>query len=335
MPIAVLCSVVALIALLAYGLAQNEPDRQVEESLWPRRGEQAPALELPALDGDGSGWLADYRGRVVVLNFWASWCEPCREESPLLDRWHRRMSERGGTVLGMDVLDVTGDAKDFIREYGLSYPMLKDREGETIESYGVVAARDVRDRPAGPNRGRAARAGGQGVHDREGRSAACGELRLTRHDPGRAPAGAPGRARHGAGAECPQTTLGDIEDEVMCPVCGTPLGLATEAPQAQQERAYIQTPDRRLPLQGRDQDGARRPVRRRRAGAARRRRRRRVRRPARVLVPALGLLAAGGGIALRWCAGAERRAGRVRARRPAGAGGDDSRLDADMERYDL
>ena len=138
-PIAVLCSVVALIALLAYGLAQNEPDRQVEESLARGEAEPAPALELPALDGDGRGSLADYKGEVVVLNFWASWCEPCREESPLLDRWHRRMSERGGTVLGVDVLDVTEDANDFIREYGLSYPMLKDRDGETLESFGVVA----------------------------------------------------------------------------------------------------------------------------------------------------------------------------------------------------
>jgi cytochrome c biogenesis protein CcmG, thiol:disulfide interchange protein DsbE len=139
LPIAVLCAVVALIALLGYGLAQNEPDRQVEDSLARGELEAAPALALPTLDGDGRGSLADYRGEVVVLNFWASWCEPCREESPLLNRWHRRMTRRGGTVLGVDVLDVTEDAQDFIAEYRLSYPMLKDRDGETLESFGVVA----------------------------------------------------------------------------------------------------------------------------------------------------------------------------------------------------
>lgn len=138
-PIAVLCAVGALVALLAYGLVQNEPDRGVEEALARGERERAPVLELPRLGGDGSGALADYRGEVVVLNFWASWCKPCREESPLLERWHRRMAAGGGTVLGVDVLDVTGDAQDFIDEYGLSYPMLKDKDGDALESFGVVA----------------------------------------------------------------------------------------------------------------------------------------------------------------------------------------------------
>jgi cytochrome c biogenesis protein CcmG, thiol:disulfide interchange protein DsbE len=138
-PIAVLCVVLALVALLAYGLTQNEPDRGVEEALERGERERAPALELPKLDGNGSGSLADHRGEVVVLNFWASWCEPCREESPLLERWHGRMTKRGGTVLGVDVLDVTRDAQDFIEEFELTYPMLKDKDGDALESFGVVA----------------------------------------------------------------------------------------------------------------------------------------------------------------------------------------------------
>ena len=137
-PIAVICAVLALLGLLAYGLAANEPDRQVEAAL--ARGERRPAppLVLPRLSGAGTGSLVDYRGKVVVLNFWASWCEPCREESPLLDRWHRRMKAQGGTVLGVDVLDVTTDARDFIRRYELSYPMLRDGDGDSRESYGIV-----------------------------------------------------------------------------------------------------------------------------------------------------------------------------------------------------
>jgi cytochrome c biogenesis protein CcmG/thiol:disulfide interchange protein DsbE len=136
-PIAVICVLVALVALLAYGLAQNEPDRGVDRALARGEREQAPALELPKLGGAGTSSLADYRGQVVVLNFWASWCKPCRSESPLLQRWQARM-KGSGTVLGIDGNDVTSDAQAFIREYGLTYPMLRDRDGDTSSDYGVL-----------------------------------------------------------------------------------------------------------------------------------------------------------------------------------------------------
>jgi cytochrome c biogenesis protein CcmG, thiol:disulfide interchange protein DsbE len=137
-PLAVLAVVVALVALLAYGLASNEPDRDVEDALAQGERRQAPELELPRLSGKGAESLADYRGRVVVLNFWASWCEPCREESPLLQRWHERIEDRGATVLGVDAFDEIGRARAFVDEYGLTYPMLRDGEGSTRESFGIL-----------------------------------------------------------------------------------------------------------------------------------------------------------------------------------------------------
>jgi cytochrome c biogenesis protein CcmG/thiol:disulfide interchange protein DsbE len=130
-PIAVIAVVVALLALLAYGLASNEPEGEIA-------GEPAPELELPRLSGNGTGSLADYRGQVVVLNFWASWCEPCREESPLLQRWHERIAKRGATVLGVDALDEIGHARAFIDEYGLTYPMLRDGDGSSREPFGIL-----------------------------------------------------------------------------------------------------------------------------------------------------------------------------------------------------
>ena len=139
LPIAVVLGVAALIGLLAYGLSSNEPDRGIEDALARGERKPAPRLELPRLSGPGTGSLAGYRGQVVVLNYWASWCEPCRVESPLLERWQRRMSPRGGTVLGVDVLDVSSDAREFIREYRLTYPMLRDRDGDTLKDFGVVA----------------------------------------------------------------------------------------------------------------------------------------------------------------------------------------------------
>ena len=137
-PIAVIGVLVGLVALLAYGLAQQEPDRSVDDALAVGEREPAPELELPWLSRAGTGSLADYRGKVVVLNFWASWCKPCKDESPLLQRWHERIERQGGTVLGVDMLDVTSHAEDFIEEYGLTYPMLKDKQAEGLEAFGVA-----------------------------------------------------------------------------------------------------------------------------------------------------------------------------------------------------
>jgi len=127
----VVAGVVGLIALLAYGVASEDPDQSVAGDI--------PEISLPPLEGGPERSLADWRGQVVVLNYWASWCEPCRDESPLLERWHRRISKRNATVLGVDVLDVTSDAQGFIDKYGLTYPHLRDKDGSTQEDLGIVA----------------------------------------------------------------------------------------------------------------------------------------------------------------------------------------------------
>ena len=137
-PIAVICVLVALVALLAYGLIQNDPDRGVDRAVANGERPPAPELSLPELGSTRTISLADYRGRVVVLNFWASWCEPCRDESPVLERWHRRIRGRGGSVLGVDMLDVTGDAQKFVADYKLTYPSMKDKDGHGIDTYGVA-----------------------------------------------------------------------------------------------------------------------------------------------------------------------------------------------------
>jgi cytochrome c biogenesis protein CcmG/thiol:disulfide interchange protein DsbE len=137
--IAAILGVLALVGLLAYGLGQSTPDREIDSALARGERAEAPGFEIDRLSGGGKASLADYRGKVVVLNFWASWCEPCREESPLLQRWHGRLSEHGGTVVGVDVLDVSDDARDFVREYKLTYPQLRDGDGDVLGKYGVIA----------------------------------------------------------------------------------------------------------------------------------------------------------------------------------------------------
>jgi cytochrome c biogenesis protein CcmG, thiol:disulfide interchange protein DsbE len=125
----------AVVALLGFGLSRGASGT-IDSALEDGRRPAAPDLHLPRLGG-GEASLARWRGRVVVLNFWASWCDPCREESPVLQRFHERIRREGGTVLGVDALDVTSDARAFVEEHGLTYPMLRDGDGERLDDFGV------------------------------------------------------------------------------------------------------------------------------------------------------------------------------------------------------
>jgi cytochrome c biogenesis protein CcmG, thiol:disulfide interchange protein DsbE len=137
-PIAVIVCVAALVALLAYGLSANEPDRSIDRAVAKGERQPAPALDLPRLSGPGRVSLGAQRGKVVVLNFWASWCVPCRQESPLLERWQRRIAPQNATILGVDVLDLEPDARAFARRYKLSYPIVRDGPGHRLAAFGVV-----------------------------------------------------------------------------------------------------------------------------------------------------------------------------------------------------
>ena len=138
LPLAVGLAVIALVALLVYGVSSSGPSRTLDGQI--ARGEKpvAPPLELTSLQDGSKASLADYKGKVVLINVWASWCGPCRTESPLLQRWHRRMEPLGGTVLGIDTLDIRGDALGFIKKYKLTYPQLNDREGTSIKKLGTA-----------------------------------------------------------------------------------------------------------------------------------------------------------------------------------------------------
>jgi cytochrome c biogenesis protein CcmG/thiol:disulfide interchange protein DsbE len=127
----------ALVALLTYGVASVGPDTSLEEAL--RNGERvdAPVRDLPRLGAEGNGSLADHRGKVVVLNVWASWCEPCTSEMPLLQRTHERIAPQGGLVLGIDTQDATDAAMAFLRDNGIEFPSLRDRDREYGRDLGV------------------------------------------------------------------------------------------------------------------------------------------------------------------------------------------------------
>ena len=131
--------VLGVLGLLTYGLLTAGPDNTIDAALAAGQKPVAPALVLDEFDGSGRVALADFTGQTVVLNYWASWCKPCREEAPALQRFHDRIQERGGTVLGVDVKDVASDAQAFIDNYSLSYPMLRDPDGRTQREFGIEA----------------------------------------------------------------------------------------------------------------------------------------------------------------------------------------------------
>jgi cytochrome c biogenesis protein CcmG/thiol:disulfide interchange protein DsbE len=129
----------ALIGLLVYGVAAQSVNRTIDDLV--SRGAHPAAPEstrmLPALQGGGGRSLASLRGKVVVLNFWASWCEPCQVEAPLLERFQARLEAHDATVLGVTYLDASPDSQSFVRRYHLTYPNVRDSVGTFAHSYGT------------------------------------------------------------------------------------------------------------------------------------------------------------------------------------------------------
>ena len=136
-------ALVALLALLAYGLLRRQGGgfagfavNAVGQEGRLRPG-PAPDFEVQ-LFGGGSVRLSEQRGKAVVVNYWASWCPPCREEAAMLERAWRRYRSRGVMFIGLDVWDTEQDANDFLQEFGVTYPNGRDRYGEAAIDYGVT-----------------------------------------------------------------------------------------------------------------------------------------------------------------------------------------------------
>ena len=99
---------------------------------------QAPGFSLPDKSG-GPVALKDFDGQVVLINFWASWCGPCREEMPLLDELYQRYEPLGFTMLGINVEEDTVAAEKFLQGMPVNFPVLFDRENSVSKLYDVIA----------------------------------------------------------------------------------------------------------------------------------------------------------------------------------------------------
>jgi peroxiredoxin len=121
-------AVVALGAAMVF-FADPGPGRYVDA------GVEAPGFELPRLGDAAPVSLADLRGRVVLLNFWATWCKPCEDELPSMQRLHRALAGAGFELLAISVDDAPEPVAEFRSRYGLAFPILLDPRREVAGAY--------------------------------------------------------------------------------------------------------------------------------------------------------------------------------------------------------
>jgi len=126
----------ALVGLLICTLSCNQ---STEESSALTNDNIAENFSLDSLSENKKVSLEDFKGKAVVLNFWATWCGPCREEMPLLEEYWNKYKKKDVVFLGIDVMDDKNNAAEFIKKMGVTYPNLYDPTGKASSKYGVIA----------------------------------------------------------------------------------------------------------------------------------------------------------------------------------------------------
>jgi thiol-disulfide isomerase/thioredoxin len=139
-PLLALALVIGLLTLLGYSLfGPKHPDVtgriNANGSIISENGKTAPDINAKLLNGD-TFHLSDYRGKIVVLNFWASWCPPCQQETPLLTTAAGSLPA-DVVIVGVDVWDNAGDAQNFMNQYQVSYPVAQD-SGSVAVDYALT-----------------------------------------------------------------------------------------------------------------------------------------------------------------------------------------------------
>lgn len=133
-----LAAVAGLLGLLVWDLAHGSKGGDFVKQV--RAGERPPAppLALPRLNGSGRLDLASLDGKVRVVNFWASWCHPCKQEAGRLESAWRRWRSRGVVFVGVDYNDFDKDGRRFLEKHGITYANVKDGPGASAGPWGLT-----------------------------------------------------------------------------------------------------------------------------------------------------------------------------------------------------
>ncbi len=139
LPGLVTVAAVALLALLTFGVSNQSDTSSIDSQVAKGKFPAAPngRQSLPVLGSSRKASLADFRGKVVVLNVFASWCPPCRAEAPLLAKEQPILARHNATLVGVTYEDLSTASEQFARKYHISFPVLRDVSGNFARSYGV------------------------------------------------------------------------------------------------------------------------------------------------------------------------------------------------------
>ena len=129
--------VALLFILLAWSLLHDDGGNLAKRA---NRGDRPPAPDftLERLNRDGELGLSSLRGKAVVLNLWASWCGPCKEEAPYLEQVWRTRRHEGVVVVGLDAKDFRADARRFADRFDLTFPLVYDGPGDTLDGFNAT-----------------------------------------------------------------------------------------------------------------------------------------------------------------------------------------------------
>jgi cytochrome c biogenesis protein CcmG/thiol:disulfide interchange protein DsbE len=139
-PGSVVLAAVLLVGLLVFGVAGQGTNSSIDAALANGRRPATPDYKtaLPGLSSSATTSLADLRGKVVVLNVFASWCDPCKAEAAVLERTARQIGGRDATVLGVTYLDNSSDSEKFVQTEHITYPVVRDVSGNFVRSFGTT-----------------------------------------------------------------------------------------------------------------------------------------------------------------------------------------------------